>query len=190
MASINEKVRDAAKAPQATNTAPQGTNTAPRSPRPVNTEPRKTAEVQEPSDEQEQTLESQLSEAQEATQKGLLSIAQANSDVLSEQVLDATENLLAFKIIKGMGARLEGEHGVTAVTTSFLYGTSRSGYQLKDAIANLAVAPPLLYGVIDEMTEEMKRLKEEEEMRLLNEAAVAVQPLLNAVPEPKQVEAA
>jgi len=158
----------------------QATNTAPRSQRATNAEPRKSAEVAEPTEDQEQTLEAQLSEAQKATQQGLLSIAQANSDVLSVQVLDTMENLLSFKIIKGMAARLEGQHSVTEVTTSFLHGTSQSGYQLKDAIANLEVSPPLLYQAIDTMTEEMKLLKEAEEAQLL----------LNEVPEPKQLIAA
>jgi len=159
---INDaKAKAAVKAPQARPTAPRDTSTAPR----------KSAEVVEPTDEQEQTIESQLLESQKATQEGILAVARANSKAISTQVLDLTQNLASFEIIKGMAKRLEGgEHGVTEVTTAFLYGTARSGYQVKDAIANLEVAPPLLYQAIGTITE--------------------AQPLLNEATETKQLTAA
>ena len=134
---------------------------AAKSTRSTNIPPRKDAEVAEPTDEQEQTIESQLLEARKATQQGILSVAQANSKVISTQVLDLTQNLTSFEIIKGMAARLEGgEHGVAEVTTSFLYGTAQSGYQVKDAIAKLEVAPPLLYQTIGTTTETQPLLSE------------------------------
>jgi len=134
------------------------------------TTPFQSTEVAQPTDKQEETIESQLIKARNANQMGILSIANKNSDVLASQAIQLTKNLTAYKVATQMAQIFEGDGNIADVTTSFLSGIAQSGYQIKDAIANLEVAPPLLYQAIGTITE--------------------AQPLLNEATETKQLTAA
>lgn len=109
---------------------------------------RNKAETVNATPDQQISVEMQVINAQKAAQQGLLKNAQANAKVLADQSLKLTRNLTAFEIIKGTASIFEGEEGVTEVTTAFLFGTSESGYQIADAIANLEGSQPLLLQVI------------------------------------------
>jgi hypothetical protein len=109
---------------------------------------RKKAETVTATPEQELSIGSQIVNAQKEAQQGLLRNAQANAKVLAEQSLKLTRNLTALEIIKGTASIFEGEEGVTEVTTAFLFGTSESGFQIADAIANLESSQPLLLQAI------------------------------------------
>jgi hypothetical protein len=109
---------------------------------------RKKAETVAATPDQEVSVGVQLVNAQKEAQQGLLRNAQANAKVLAEQSLKLTRNLTALEIIKGTASIFEGEEGVTEVTTAFLFGTSESGYQIADAIANLESSQPLLLQAI------------------------------------------
>jgi hypothetical protein len=131
MAVVNQQAKEAAKSQPASNS----TN-------------RKKAETVEATPDQESSFEIQLQQAQAATQQGLMAVAQSNSDVLSSQIIQLTQNLTSLKVVKGVASIFEGDSNVTEVTTAFLFGTPMSGFQIGHAIAKLKPTQPLLLQTI------------------------------------------